>query len=109
MRRTFIQNLKPPDEGEGAKSKDTGLSKACITLLKPVFTEAEKNNIEKSPAPFCIGNKFYVPLERLLAYPKVNRLCENIEVLKALLPDSVVLNSDGSALKVDLLDEEEIY
>ncbi|XP_004620071.1 small RNA 2'-O-methyltransferase [Sorex araneus] len=110
MKHTFVQSLKPQDEGAFCdKSKDAGLSRACVTLLGPVFTEAEKTNIEKSPEPFCIGNKFYVPLERLFAYPKVNRLCDNIEVLKTLIAGSVGLNSDGSAVKVDLLDEEESF
>ncbi|XP_037356244.1 small RNA 2'-O-methyltransferase [Talpa occidentalis] len=110
MRRKFVQSLKPEDERElDHKSKATGHSKTCIALVGPVFTEAEKTNIEKSPKPFCVGNKFYVPLERLLAYPKVNRLCDNIEALKTLIADSVRLNSDGSAVKVDLTDEVDNY
>ncbi|XP_060058157.1 small RNA 2'-O-methyltransferase isoform X2 [Erinaceus europaeus] len=112
MKHRFVQNLKLQDDREFAKSEQSDgidLSKTCITFHGPVFTEAEKTNIESSPKPFCVGDKFYVPLERLFAYPKVNRLCDNIEALKTLIADSVGLNSDGSAVKVDLHDDSDNY
>lgn len=49
---------------------------------------------------------FYVPLERLIVYPKVNRLCDNVDMMKALIANSVRLNRNGSAVKVGLLDKQ---
>ncbi|XP_048671034.1 small RNA 2'-O-methyltransferase isoform X1 [Marmota marmota marmota] len=71
-------------------------------LLGAVFTEAEEARIENSPKPFCEGDKFFVPLQRLLAYPKVHRLRVTEERMRSLIADSVQLSSDGSAVMDDL-------
>ncbi|XP_027777824.1 small RNA 2'-O-methyltransferase isoform X2 [Marmota flaviventris] len=71
-------------------------------LLGAVFTEAEEARIENSPKPFCEGDKFFVPLQRLLAYPKVHRLRVTEERMRSLISDSVQLSSDGSAVMDDL-------
>ncbi|XP_006919857.2 small RNA 2'-O-methyltransferase isoform X1 [Pteropus alecto] len=101
LKRRYVSSVKILQDDESIhKLNDTGI----ITFFGPVFTELEKTNIEKSPKPFCFGNKFYVPLERLFAYPKVNRLCENVDMMRALIRDTMRLNRDGSAVKVDLHD-----
>nr|XP_059864020.1 small RNA 2'-O-methyltransferase [Delphinus delphis] len=69
----------------------------------PVLTEADKA-MEMIPQPFCIGDKFYVPLERIIAYPRLGHICGNVEKLREFLADVVELNCDGSAVKVDLHD-----
>lgn len=71
-------------------------------VLGAVFTEAEEARIENSPKPFCEGDKFFVPLQRLLAYPKVHRLRVDEERMRSLIADSVQLSSDGSAVMDDL-------
>ncbi|XP_003479236.2 small RNA 2'-O-methyltransferase [Cavia porcellus] len=71
-------------------------------LLGEVFTEAEKARIENSPKPFCQGNRFFIPLQRLLAYPRLHRLPVDEERVRSLLADSVCLSSDGSAVTVNL-------
>lgn len=98
LRCGYAISLKILQDDENERLKDSGL----IKFSGPVFTELEKFNIEKSPKPFSFGNKFYVPLERLFAYPKVNRLCDNIDMMRALIADTMKLNRDGSAVKVDL-------
>nr|KAF6413286.1 HEN methyltransferase 1 [Molossus molossus] len=105
MRQRYVSSLSILQNGDdnGHKINDTGL----ITFSGPVFTELEKLKIEKSPKPFCFRNKLYVPLERLLAYPKVNRLCDNVDVMRALIADTVRLSKDGSAVKIDLRDESQ--
>ncbi|KAI5243545.1 Small Rna 2'-O-Methyltransferase [Manis pentadactyla] len=106
MRQRFVQSLKLQEDMEtGNQSEDIGRSVTHSTLLGQGYTEAEKANIDKSPKPFRVGDRFYVPLERLLAYPKVNRLCSNVETLRVLIADSVALNRDGSAVRADLCDE----
>ncbi|XP_073906963.1 small RNA 2'-O-methyltransferase isoform X2 [Castor canadensis] len=71
-------------------------------VLGAVFTEAEKDRIENSPKPFCEGDKFFVPLKRLLAYPKLLRFQVDEDKMRALISESVCLSSDGSAVVVDL-------
>ncbi|KAF5911057.1 hypothetical protein HPG69_001022, partial [Diceros bicornis minor] len=85
----------------------TEAEKTEFVLLGPAFTEAEKTNIVNSPKPFCVGNEFCVPLERLLAYPKVNRICDNIEMLRTYIADTVTLSSDGSTMKVEIPDHDD--
>ncbi|XP_023497285.2 small RNA 2'-O-methyltransferase [Equus przewalskii] len=85
----------------------TEAEKTEFILLGPAFTEAEKTKIVNSPKPFCVGNEFCVPLERLLAYPKVNRICDSIDTLKMYIADTVTLSSDGSAMKVDIPDHDD--
>ncbi|XP_048219555.1 small RNA 2'-O-methyltransferase [Perognathus longimembris pacificus] len=70
--------------------------------LGTALTEAERRRIERSPRPFCAGGKFFVPLQRLLAYPKLRRFQLAEERLRALIADSVSLSADGSAVVVDL-------
>uniref|UniRef100_A0A8C6RAK6 Small RNA 2'-O-methyltransferase n=1 Tax=Nannospalax galili TaxID=1026970 RepID=A0A8C6RAK6_NANGA len=84
------------------KPRDTDFSLGPDLLLGAVFTEAEKARIENSPEPFCEGDKFCVPLQRLLAYPKLHRLRVDEERMRALIADSVCLSSDSSAVMVDL-------
>ncbi|KAM5202343.1 small RNA 2'-O-methyltransferase isoform 1-T2 [Hipposideros larvatus] len=103
LRRGYAVSLKILQDDENKRLKDSGL----IKFSGPVFTELEKSNIEKSPKPFSYGNKFYVPLERLFAYPKVNRLCDNVDMMRALIADTMQLNRDGSAVKVDLHDDND--
>lgn len=70
----------------------------------PVFTEAEKARIENSPKPFVLGTKFLVPLQRLMAYPKLCRICPSEDMMRSLIDDCVCLSSDASAVVVDLHD-----
>ncbi|XP_036722868.1 small RNA 2'-O-methyltransferase isoform X1 [Balaenoptera musculus] len=72
-------------------------------LPVPVLREADKA-MEMTPQPFCIGDKFYVPLERIIACPRLRHICGNVEKLREFLADVVELNCDGSAVKVDLHD-----
>ena len=69
----------------------------------PVLTEDDKA-MEMAPKPFCIEDKFYVPLQRIIAYPRLGHLCGNVEKLREFLGDVIELNCDGSAVKVDLND-----
>ncbi|CAM9307108.1 unnamed protein product [Rangifer tarandus platyrhynchus] len=72
-------------------------------LPVPVLTEDDKA-MEMAPQPFCIEDKFYVPLQRIIAYPRLGHLCGNVEKLREFLGDVIELNCDGSAVKVDLND-----
>ncbi|KAM8780572.1 small RNA 2'-O-methyltransferase [Rhynchonycteris naso] len=105
MRWSYALSLSLLQNGEEncQKTSDPGL----FTFPAPVFTELEKLKIEQSPKPFCFGNKFYVPLERLLAYPRVSRLCDSVDTMRALIADTVRLNTDGSAVTVDLRDHNQ--
>ncbi|XP_054420733.1 small RNA 2'-O-methyltransferase [Pteronotus mesoamericanus] len=105
LRQSYISSLSGPQRGDPHRPEARG--NGLTAFSGPVFTELEKLNIEKSPKPFCLGNKFYVPLERLLAYPKVNRLCDNVETMRALLAGSVRLSRDSSAVTLDLQDESQ--
>lgn len=69
----------------------------------PVHTPTEADKaMAMTPQPFCIGDKFYVPLKRIIAYPRLGYLCGNVQELRELLADSIELNCDASAVKVDL-------
>ncbi|XP_036348454.2 small RNA 2'-O-methyltransferase-like [Ochotona princeps] len=70
----------------------------------PVFTEAEKARIENSPKPFVMGTKFLVPLQRLMAYPKLRCICPSEDMMRSLIDDCVCLSSNASAVVVDLHD-----
>ncbi|XP_037682413.1 small RNA 2'-O-methyltransferase [Choloepus didactylus] len=108
MRREHLQSLKQQDDGHlGDMPEDTGYLEAPFKCHEPELSLLEKDSVEKAPKPFCVGNKFYVPLERLFALPKVKRLCVNVEMLRTLIADRVTLNSDGSAVMVDMHDEDD--
>ncbi|XP_014443689.1 small RNA 2'-O-methyltransferase isoform X2 [Tupaia chinensis] len=105
LRVRYLRKLKEREDGElGTKPKDAGCSQAHIPCFGPVFSEVEKARIKTSPKPFCIGDKFFVPLQRLLAYPKLSRLCADEEMMRSVIADAVGLSSDGSAVMVDLHD-----
>lgn len=84
-----------------APGNQTG--KFTSDLPVPVLTEDDKA-MEIAPQPFCIEDKFYVPLQRIIAYPRLGHLCGNVEKLREFLGDVIELNCDGSAVKVDLND-----
>ncbi|XP_006866070.1 PREDICTED: small RNA 2'-O-methyltransferase [Chrysochloris asiatica] len=106
MRRDLLESLKLQDDGDFEDlPEDTGTTEVPYQYLQPVLTQFS-TNLEKTPKPFCIGNVFYVPLERLFSLPKVKHLCINIEMLKTLIADTVMLNSDGSAVMIDIHEED---
>ncbi|XP_007948717.1 small RNA 2'-O-methyltransferase [Orycteropus afer afer] len=106
MRRDLLESLKLQDDRDLADlPEDTGTSEPPFQCYHPVLTQLNAN-MEKTPKPFCVGNVFYVPLERLFSLPKVKHLCIDIEMLKTLIADAVMLNSDGSAVMVDIHDED---
>lgn len=51
--------------------------------------------------PYISDSVLYVPLARLLTFPKLLRLCDNIDKLKEVLADRVVLSKDGSCLVIE--------
>lgn len=67
----------------------------------------KKNNIEKSPKPFRLENKFYVPLARLFAHLKLNGLCDKVDMMRELMADTVKLNHGSSAVKGDLHNDDD--
>ncbi|XP_008702201.1 small RNA 2'-O-methyltransferase isoform X1 [Ursus americanus] len=69
------------------------------------LTEAQRAEIEQSPKPYSVGENFYVPLERLIIYPKVNHLVAgNVEKLRTVLAEGLRLNQDQTAVRVELVD-----
>lgn len=104
LRQSYVSGLSVSPDGDRQHPKMKGNGLAVFS--GPVFTELEKRNIEKAPKPFCCGRKFCVPLERLLAYPRVNRLCDDADEMRALLEGTVRLSRDGSAVTIDLHDED---
>ncbi|XP_005678067.2 PREDICTED: small RNA 2'-O-methyltransferase [Capra hircus] len=103
LRRKYQVSLRQ-DELEAefvASGNQTG--KFTSGLPVPVLTEDDKA-MEMAPQPFCIEDKFYVPLQRIIAYPRLGHLCGNVEKLREFLGDMIELNCDGSAVKVDLND-----
>ncbi|XP_004449047.1 small RNA 2'-O-methyltransferase [Dasypus novemcinctus] len=108
LRRELLQSLKQQDAGDlGDMLADPAYTEDSFECCEPELSLLEKANVEKAPKPFCVGNKFYVPLERLFALPRVKHLCVNIEMLRTLIADRVTLTSDGSAVMVDMHDEED--
>lgn len=102
LRLRHQRMLREQEKELDPKPGDTDFSQAPHLLLGEVFTEAEKARIENSPQPFCEGEKFCIPLRRLLAYPKLHRLCVEEDRMRSLIADSVCLSNDGSAIVVDL-------
>ncbi|XP_031230509.1 small RNA 2'-O-methyltransferase [Mastomys coucha] len=102
LRLRHQRMLREQEKDQGPKPGDTDSCPAPHLLLGAVFTEAEKARIESSPKPFCEGEKFYIPLQRLLTYPKLHRLCADEDRMRSLIAGSVCLSSDGSAVVVDL-------
>uniref|UniRef100_A0AC11B066 HEN methyltransferase 1 n=1 Tax=Ovis aries TaxID=9940 RepID=A0AC11B066_SHEEP len=103
LRRKYQVSLRQ-DELEAefiASGNQTG--KFTSDLPVPVLTDDDKA-MEMAPQPFCIEDKFYVPLQRIIAYPRLGHLCGNVEKLREFLGDMIELNCDGSAVKVDLND-----
>ncbi|KAB1273716.1 Small RNA 2'-O-methyltransferase [Camelus dromedarius] len=102
MRRKYKMGLTWCELEADPEDPDNPRRKFTSGLPSPQpLKEAEKST-EMTPKPFCIGDKFYVPLERIIAYPKVKHLCGNVEELRALIADAVELNCSGSAVQVDL-------
>ncbi|XP_032753343.1 small RNA 2'-O-methyltransferase [Rattus rattus] len=102
LRLRHQRMLREQEKERGPQPWYADSSPAPHLLLGAVFTEAEKARIENSPKPFCEGEKFYIPLQRLLTYPKLHRLCADEDRMRSLIADSVCLSSDGSAVVVDL-------
>lgn len=102
LRLKHLRKLKEEEERMlGVKPPEVD---SDFPAFGPVFTEAEKARIENSPKPFVLGTKFLVPLQRLMAYPKLCRICPSEDMMRSLIDDCVCLSSDASAVVVDLHD-----
>ena len=75
---------------------------SCVPRYGLIVTDAQRAQIESSPKPCCVGKGFFVPLERLLTFPKVNRLVDSVPRLRSLLSEALKPNRDQSALQVHL-------
>ncbi|XP_004699606.1 small RNA 2'-O-methyltransferase isoform X1 [Echinops telfairi] len=107
MRRDLLESLKPQDNRDFmGLPQDTGRPGPPVQCFPSVLAQLTAS-LEKTPKPFCVGNVFYVPLERLFSLPKVKHLCINIEMLRTLLADAVMLNSDGSAVMVAMQEQDQ--
>ncbi|KAM5256374.1 small RNA 2'-O-methyltransferase [Ctenodactylus gundi] len=102
LRLGHLRMLKEQKREPDTVLKDIEPHLAPSLVLGTALTEAEKARIENSPKPFCEGDKFFVPLQRLLAYPRLHRLPVDEEKMRALMADSLCLSSDGSAVVVAL-------
>ncbi|XP_005388887.1 PREDICTED: small RNA 2'-O-methyltransferase [Chinchilla lanigera] len=100
LRLGHLRMLREQKRESGTLPRDPSAARSL--MLGAVFTEAEKARIENSPQPFCEGDRFCIPLQRLLAYPRLHRLPVDEERVRSLLADSVCFSSDGSAVMVDL-------
>ncbi|MBZ3887924.1 Small RNA 2'-O-methyltransferase [Sciurus carolinensis] len=96
------QQVLREQKDSGTNPGSTDSLGAPQIVLGAVFTEAEEARIENSPKPFCEGDKFFVPLQRLLAYPKVHHLRVDEERMRSLIAGSVQLSIDCSAVVDDL-------
>ncbi|XP_069934066.1 small RNA 2'-O-methyltransferase [Oryctolagus cuniculus] len=99
-----LKHLRRLREGEGLLGIQPPENDSNFPSFGPAFTDVEKARIENSPKPFVAGRKFFVPLRRLVAYPKLHRICPNEDVMRSLVDDCISLSSDGSAVVVDLHD-----
>uniref|UniRef100_A0A2K6GPD4 Small RNA 2'-O-methyltransferase n=1 Tax=Propithecus coquereli TaxID=379532 RepID=A0A2K6GPD4_PROCO len=104
LRVEYLRGLKEQEEGRELGNQPDACSEAPILWFGPVFTEAGKARIEASSEPFSVKDKFFVPLQRLLAHPRLNHLGASEERMRSLIADSVTLSSDGSAVVTDLHD-----
>ncbi|XP_068946582.1 small RNA 2'-O-methyltransferase [Petaurus breviceps papuanus] len=94
MKRVLLENLKIKNDSDIGDE------------LEFVMPECD-DPTEDTPKPFCIENVFYVPLERLFSSPKIRHLCGDLETLKMLIADEVMLSSDGSSVTMSIADEED--
>ncbi|CAD7685948.1 unnamed protein product [Nyctereutes procyonoides] len=74
----------------------------CVPRYGFIVTDAQRAQIESSPKPYCVGKEFFVPLERLITFPKVTRLVDSVQRLRSLLSEALKPNRDQSALQVHL-------
>ncbi|XP_015724899.1 small RNA 2'-O-methyltransferase isoform X2 [Coturnix japonica] len=63
--------------------------------------------VEKSMEPFVSGNVVYIPLRKLFSFPKVKQLCGTFENFCRLITGKVTLNSDHSAVMLNIENEDE--
>ncbi|XP_014930528.1 small RNA 2'-O-methyltransferase [Acinonyx jubatus] len=96
----WIMKRKESSEPESEEDTDSGLVRRPGLFL----TDAQVAQIEKSPKPYSVGKRFYVPLKRLIGYPKVNRLVADVSTLRTLLAEGIPmrLNRAHTSVQIDL-------
>ncbi|KAM6454370.1 small RNA 2'-O-methyltransferase isoform 1-T4 [Liasis olivaceus] len=67
------------------------------------FSEAESKNMQ----PLARGNIIYVPLAKIFSFSKVNKLCGTFETLNKLITGKITLSHDGSAVMIEMENEDE--
>ncbi|XP_045402631.1 small RNA 2'-O-methyltransferase isoform X1 [Lemur catta] len=101
-RATYLLPLKEQEEGK----EPPPLS---WFTYEPPLSKDEKARVAASPKPFSVEDKFFVPLQRLLAYPRLNQLVGGSEErMRSLLASEVTLSSDGSAVEIVLHDPPDV-
>nr|XP_020856113.1 small RNA 2'-O-methyltransferase isoform X2 [Phascolarctos cinereus] len=98
MKRVLLESLKMKNDNDNSDE---------LEFVKPKCDESKNDPTEEIPKPFCIENVFYVPLERLFSFPKIKHLCGDLETLKMLIANEVMLSSDGSSVMINTVDEED--
>ncbi|XP_043859466.1 small RNA 2'-O-methyltransferase [Dromiciops gliroides] len=98
MKRVLLESLKMKNDSDSGDE---------LELVHPECDKSKSDPTEETPKPFCIEKVFYIPLERLLSFPKIKHLCGDLETLKMLIADEVTLSSDGSSVMINIVDEED--
>ncbi|KAG8556139.1 hypothetical protein GDO81_017931 [Engystomops pustulosus] len=107
MKSNFLHNLFPEDDEEEANSSADNKKEPLSLWLSSLQTSAEiKENIVKPL--FLEGDVIHVPLENLLAVPKLKELCGSLDVLQNMMTTEIQLSSDGSAIVYPLHVEDEL-
>ncbi|XP_029803683.1 small RNA 2'-O-methyltransferase [Suricata suricatta] len=100
IRENYVWIQKKKKSYEHLSGEDTSLVRRPGLFL----TDAQVAQIERSPKPYSVGKRFYVPLKRLIGYPKVRRLVDDVSMLRTLLAEAIPsqLNRAHTSVLIDL-------
>lgn len=102
IRQKYVWILKRKESNEPESEED--IDRSLVRRPGLFLTDAQVAQIEKSPKPYSVGKRFYVPLKRLIGYPKVNRLVADVSTLRTLLAEGIPtrLNRAHTSVLIDL-------
>ncbi|XP_039110897.1 small RNA 2'-O-methyltransferase isoform X2 [Hyaena hyaena] len=102
IRQKYVWILKRKESNEPESEED--IDRSLVRRPGLFLTDAQVAQIEKSPKPYSVGKRFYVPLKRLIGYPKVNRLVGDVSTLRTLLAEGIPtrLNRAHTSVLIDL-------
>ncbi|XP_072276967.1 small RNA 2'-O-methyltransferase [Pyxicephalus adspersus] len=104
----YLQNKTEESEQDQMTDASDNSAPSIHHFFMDAFTIEDQCLQDDALKPYMQGNYVYVPLEALLKFPDVTKLCDNLDDIRDVLTDFNILSEDSKAIVYHIETKDEI-